>query len=67
MSDAVRPGDSVVVNGKTVTIFNIYEASYEPWMGWEVEFTDTNGKYRHWRQRLDGGELVRKKGENHGA
>ena len=24
---------------------------------WDIEFEDTNGKYRHWKQYFDGGKI----------
>lgn len=30
--------------------------------GYDVEFTDNNGNYHHWKQNMDGGDVVRKEG-----
>ena len=54
-----KPGDVIVCQGETVTIDEIIVWYYdEPDGYWDIEFIDTNGEYRHWKQRFDGGALI---------
>lgn len=53
----LREGDKIHCKGITCTIAEI--AWQEPWSWREayyLEFTDTNGIYRSWKQNMDGGE-----------
>jgi len=59
----LRVGDIVHVQGITCTIKEI--AWQEPWRwrnSYYLEFTDTKGVYRSWKQEFDGG-YVELKGE----
>ena len=52
----LRPGDIVHVNGITCEIAEI--TFQEPWewrKAYYLEFRDTNGNYRSWKQNFDGG------------
>ena len=54
-----RRGDMVACMGIVVTIENIlYQEFFEDW---DIEFIDTDGNYRHWKQYFDGGRLIPKK------
>lgn len=53
-----QAGDIVKRNGKTWEIKTIYDQDYWKGYGWRIEFEDTNGGYHHWKQELDGGELL---------
>lgn len=53
----LKPGDKILCKGITCTIKEI--AFQEPWdwrESYYLEFTDTNGNYRSWKQMYDGGE-----------
>ena len=52
----LQPGDIIHCQGMTCTIKEI--AWQEPWEWREayyLEFRDTNGVYRSWKQQIDGG------------
>ena len=54
-------GDEVCCSGLRCTIKEI--AFQEPWEwrnSYYIEFTDTNGVYRSWKQYLDGGYAILK-------
>lgn len=54
-----RKGDKIACMGEVVTIDKVLFADY--CMGtWDVEFIDTDGNYRHWKQYFDGGQLIMK-------
>ena len=60
----LRPGDVIHCQGITCTIKEI--AWQEPWelrKAYYLEFHDTNGVYRSWKQTFDGG-YVELKGED---
>lgn len=55
----LRPGDIVKCQGLTVTIKEI--AWQEPWEwrnAYYLEFRDTDGVYRSWKQNFDGGTAI---------
>lgn len=57
-------GDTIVCKGIKATIASITFQEY--WgedEGFYTEFRDTNGKYRNWKQYIDGGYVI-PKGEN---
>ena len=39
-------------------VFYAHEEKVGTDTGWDIEFVDTNGQYRHWKQWYDGGEIV---------
>lgn len=51
-------GDVVNCMGLSVTIAHIFYQEFD--RHWDIEFLDTNGCYRHWKQLWDGGELISK-------
>lgn len=57
----LQVGDTVVCGGIKATIAEI--AWQEPW-SWRnsfyLEFRDTKGNYRSWKQEYDGGYVIRK-------
>lgn len=56
----VKRGDRIHCNGITVEIGKVVYQDYYAGT-WDIEFFDTQGNYRHWKQALDGGHLVRQK------
>ena len=61
-----KPGDVVVCCGIRATIKEIYYQDYYdgpewgPHQGWMIEFRDTEGNYRYWKQQYDGGHIEMK-------
>ena len=59
------PGDVIICQGIKATIKNIlYYDRYvqmneaeEFGIYYDIEFIDTNGKYRHWKSYFDGGKI----------
>lgn len=50
-------GDMIYCKGIYVTIADIlYQDFYEG--NFDIEFTDTEGIYRHWKQEYDGGRFI---------
>lgn len=59
MARQLRPGDTIVCQGIRATIKEI--AFQEPWewrQAYYLEFRDTNGIYRSWKQNFDGGYAI---------
>lgn len=54
----LEPGDKIVCQGIEATIAEIKYQEYWEDDGFIVEFTDTNGIYRSWKQALDGGYVT---------
>ena len=65
----INPGDRITAYGYTFTVGKIlYQDYYGPreavhpmsdcW-GYDVEFTDTEGRYHHWKQNQDHGWVIR--------
>lgn len=57
MKRQLEAGDTIKCQGITATIADI--AFQEPWgwrEAWYLEFTDTKGNYRSWKQNCDGGK-----------
>lgn len=50
-------GKSINCNGVKATIKEVYYAFHDAQDGWLIEFRDTNGKLRYWKQAQDGGTL----------
>lgn len=53
----LKPGDIVTCKGISATIKEITFQEYWEGEGYYVEFTDTNGNYRNWKQWTDGGTV----------
>ncbi len=51
-------GDKISAMGITVTIAVLFYSDYDERDGWDIEFKDEHGKYRHWKQVYDGGEYL---------
>ena len=63
MKRQLQIGDTIKAMGITATIADI--TFQEPWEwrdSWYLEFTDTNGIYRNWKQKCDGGKAYDKDG-----
>lgn len=41
----------------SVVVDKVLYAHHET-IGWDIEFIDTVGQYRHWKQWYDGGEII---------
>lgn len=63
MKRQLKVGDTIKAQGITATIAEI--TFQEPWEwreAWYLEFTDTNGNYRNWKQNCDGGKAYDENG-----
>ena len=63
MKRQLKVGDTIKCAGITATIAEI--SFQEPWewrQAWYIEFTDTDGNYRNWRQNDDGGKAFDENG-----
>lgn len=69
-ANLIKPGDRISAYGYTFTVGKIlYQDYFGPkeavpetsdcW-GYDIEFKDDQGRYHHWKQNQDGGELIRK-------
>lgn len=65
----INSGDKIKCGRITATVDRVLACEYlgsrldqygeeRPWWGFDVEFVDTTGQYRHWEQALDGGEVI---------
>lgn len=54
-----KKGDKVRCMGITATIDKILYQEFWDRYGWDIEFIDTCGNYRHWKQYDDGGLLIK--------
>ena len=54
-----KKGDKVRCMGITVTIDKILYQEFWDRYGWDIEFIDTYGNFRHWKQYDDGGLLIK--------
>jgi hypothetical protein len=52
-------GDLVLVHKTEVQIDQIIFQEFYDDCGYIIEFVDTEGKYHHWKQELDGGCLIK--------
>lgn len=58
MKKQIRTGDKIHCMGVTAEVARIlYQERYGTW---DVEFIDTQGNYRHWKQYFDGGFIIPK-------
>lgn len=65
MKRQLEVGDTVVIKemGVKATIAKIsWQEPWRWWNSWYLEFTDTNGIYRSWKQIYDGGTAFDKDG-----
>lgn len=59
-----KSGDIITSKGIKATIKDIHYQDYyksdrnDGSCDWDIEFTDTNGNYRHWKQYFDGGDIT---------
>jgi len=63
MKRQLKIGDTIICQGIKATIAEI--TFQEPWEwrnAWYIEFTDTNGNYRNWKQEIDGGKAYNNAG-----
>ena len=57
----VEKGDVIKANGLVVRVDKVIHCDYFYPEGYEVDFIDTYGNRRRWRQWLEGGTLVKGK------
>ena len=57
--DQIRRGHTLVTI-QTVHYSDNFGGGYGDPDNWYIELTDTNGRYRYWKQEFDGGELIMK-------
>ena len=63
-----KPGDVVICQGVRAVIAEIFsqytDTDYDVATGeitkvyYGIEFVDTKGRYRNWKQRYDGGQII---------
>lgn len=58
--EKLYPGDQITAMGQAATIWSIlYQDMYADPGERDIEFIDTDGNYRHWKECFDGGEVIR--------
>ena len=63
MRDSVK-GATIVCGGIVAVVNKVLYAEYWDRYGWDIEFIDTEGNYRHWKQWDDLGVIhMPKKGK----
>ena len=55
----IAKGDRVRALGMEFEVDRVLHSEYWDRYGWDVEFIDTHGRYHHWKQEEDGGELLK--------
>jgi len=55
----LKPGDIITCKGIRAIIKEITFQEYWEGEGYYIEFMDTNGNYRNWKQWTDGGNVER--------
>ena len=59
-STLIREGDKIVCMGMWVVVGEIiYQNEYAHEGERDLEFIDSKGQYRHWKQHFDGGYVVK--------
>ena len=56
-TNEAEKGDRIHAHGITVTIDKLYYSEFLDGT-WDIEFVDSDGHYRHWKQYYDGGEFL---------
>lgn len=55
----VEIGDHITAYGQTFKVEKIIYQSFWDRFGYDVEFLDDRGRYHHWKQAEDGGQLLK--------
>ena len=65
----INPGDRITAMGYTFDVWTILYQDYfgdqadaptgSDWYGHDIEFLDSAGRYHHWKQNQDGGQVIR--------
>lgn len=58
----IEPGDKIKACGEVVTVAEIISCDWYDPEGFFCEFKDQYGRYRYWKQYLDGGYVIKKEG-----
>lgn len=59
MNKEIKIGDSIKALGFTFKVAKILYQDHWDRFGYDVEFLDDKGRYHHWKQWDDGGEVIR--------
>ena len=55
----IEKGDLIKANGLSIRVDKVIHCDYFYPEGYEIDFIDTYGNRRHWRQWLEGGSVVK--------